>query len=56
MTDYLGPRVRLVAGTTIALQADAPLPLAADGEPMVAAGDVRVRVLPGALRAVRGTA
>lgn len=48
------PRVRLAAGQSIALQAAAPLPLAADGEPMAAATQVRLRVRPGTLRVVRG--
>jgi len=48
------PRVRLAAGQAITLRGAAPLPLAADGEPLVAAAEVQLRVLPGALRAVRG--
>ncbi len=46
-------RVQLAAGAGIVLQARSPLPLAADGEPLAAAAQVRLRVLPGALRAVR---
>lgn len=48
------PRVLLAAGQAITLRCAAPLPLAADGEPMVASAEVRLRVLPGALRAARG--
>lgn len=46
-------RVHLAAGAGIVLQSGSPLPLAADGEPMAAAAQARLRVRPGALRAVR---
>lgn len=47
-------RVRLAQGRHLTLRASRPLPLAADGEALAPALEVQVRVLPGALRAVRG--
>lgn len=48
-------RVHLHPFTQADLDAAGPLPLAADGEPMVAAAQLRLRVHPAALRAVRRT-
>ena len=47
------PRVRTHAFTTLRIRADAPLPLAADGEPLAPAAEFEVSVLPGALSVVR---
>lgn len=50
---HLGhPRVRHASFASLRVLADAPLPLAADGEPMRAARDVEVDVWPRALRVV----
>lgn len=45
------PRVRALAFRTLRVLADAPLPLAADGEPLPAVAGFEVSVLPGALLA-----
>lgn len=51
---HLGhPEVRCGEFALLRLRADAPLPLAADGEPMAAAAEVDVLVRPRALAAVR---
>jgi diacylglycerol kinase family enzyme len=47
------PRVRSHAFTTLRIRADAPLPLAADGEPLAAAAEFEVSVLAGALSVAR---
>lgn len=50
---HLGhPRVRRASFASLRVHADAPLPLAADGEPMRAARDVEVDAWPRALRVV----
>jgi diacylglycerol kinase family enzyme len=46
------PRVRNARFASLRVSADAPLPLAADGEPMHAAREVEVDVWPSALRVV----
>jgi diacylglycerol kinase (ATP) len=50
------PRVRTHAFTTLRIRADAPLPLAADGEPLAPAAEFVVSVQAGALSVVRRTA
>lgn len=51
---HLGhPRVRHASFASLRVSADAPLPLAADGEPMQAAREIEVDVAPAALRVVR---
>ena len=40
-------------GSEVVVECSAPLPLAADGEPLVAATRLQMRVRAGALRAVR---
>jgi diacylglycerol kinase (ATP) len=47
------PRVRTHAFATLRIRADAPLPLAADGEPLESASAFEVSVLAGALSVVR---
>lgn len=49
------PRVRTHAFTTLRVRADAPLPLAADGEPLAEAAEFEVSVLAAALSVVRQT-
>jgi len=52
---HLGhPQVRAARFAHLRVECDAELPLAADGEPLAAAREFSVRVLPGALRVVRG--
>lgn len=50
------PRVRLLRFAELAAASPMAVPLAADGEPLGATGAWRIRVLPAALRAVRGPA
>ena len=47
------PRVALSPFQTLRLWSPAPVPLALDGEPLAAAADIAVRVLPAALQVVR---
>jgi diacylglycerol kinase family enzyme len=54
---HLGrPQVFTGRFATLRLRADTPLPLAADGEPLAAAAEVSVRVLPSALAVVAAQA
>lgn len=51
---HLGhPEVRTAQFVQLRIECDVALPLAADGEPLAAAHEFSVRVLPGALRVVR---
>jgi diacylglycerol kinase family enzyme len=51
---HLGhPRVRVASFGELEIAADAPIPVAADGEPLGETVSLSVRVLPGALRVVR---
>ena len=47
------PRIRMQRYRQLRIEADAPLPLALDGEPVPAARDLQVSVRPQALRVVR---
>jgi diacylglycerol kinase family enzyme len=51
---HLGhPKVLAAQFAELAIEADVPIPLAADGEPLGESASVAVRVLPGALRVAR---